>query len=158
MRRRGRSCWRMRGCRCWARSRHRHHACHSHRAMGATKIRKRPRAVEGVREGSSLVENPRVPDSVRCARSTRSGAVTARAPAPLHCIPRIDRHRCRGEEKAAVAHRHCDGNPVCHARAQSQNGSNNRDHQRRAAVRGPHCVTHSTQLQTICCPQAIQEK
>ena len=61
--------------------------------MRATEIREGPDSVEGVTEGSSLVEDPRVPYSVGCARSTRSGAVTARTPGPLHYIARVDRHR-----------------------------------------------------------------
>lgn len=61
--------------------------------MRDAEIRKGPDTVEGVIERSSLVENPRVPDPVGCARITRCGAVTARAPGPMHGIAGVDRHR-----------------------------------------------------------------
>jgi hypothetical protein len=84
--------------------------------------------------------------------------MAARTPGPLHCIARVDRHRCRPEAEAIVAHRHRDCNAACHGRAQSQKGSNNRYQQRQAAFRGSHCITHTVQLQTICCPQTIPGK
>ena len=50
--------------RCRRGIRHRDRACHSEREMRGTVIGKRPRGVEGVREGSTLVTNSRVPESV----------------------------------------------------------------------------------------------
>jgi hypothetical protein len=81
--------------------------------------------------------------------------VTARAPGPLHCIAWADRHRIRHEAEATVANCHRDCGAACHRGVESQKGSNNRYQQRQAAVRGPHCITHTVQLQTICCPQTI---
>ena len=61
--------------------------------MRGAVIRKRPGSVEGVTEGSSLVEDSRVPQPIGCARSTRGAAVAAGAPSPLYCIARVNRHR-----------------------------------------------------------------
>jgi hypothetical protein len=58
---------------------------------GDAVIRERPRRVEGMREGSSLSTNPRVPEPVRVVRSTRGTAVVSVGPTPLHCIARVDR-------------------------------------------------------------------
>jgi hypothetical protein len=60
--------------------------------MHGTVIGKRPSGVEGVREGSSLVKNSRVPEPGRCARRTRGAAVAAGTPGPLHGIARLDRN------------------------------------------------------------------
>lgn len=96
--------------------------------MRDAEIRKGPYSVEGVTERSSLVKNARVPESVGCARITRCGAVTTRAPGPLHGIARVDRHRCRHEAEAIVAHRHRDRGGACHPGAQSQKRSDNHHH------------------------------
>ena len=81
--------------------------------------------------------------------------MAARAPGPLHCIARVNRHRCRPEAEAVVAHRHRDRSAACHGGAHSQKGSNNRHQQRQAAFKSSYCIAHSAQLQTIGCPQAI---
>ena len=79
--------------RCRRRVRNRDRASHiAARPMWSAVIRKRPDTVEGVREGSALVENPRVPDSIGHPGGTRGGAVSSRAPSPLHCIARVNRH------------------------------------------------------------------
>ena len=100
--------------------------------MRDAEIRKRPNSVEGVTERSSLVKNARVPEPVGCARITRCGAVTARAPGPLHGIARVDRHRCRHEAEAIVAN--CDRNRsrACHTRTESQKRSDNHPQYRNA--------------------------
>jgi hypothetical protein len=59
--------------------------------MRRTVIGKRPCGVEGVREGSSLVKNSRVPEPIGEARRTRGAAVAAGVPGPLYGIARLDR-------------------------------------------------------------------
>ena len=108
--------------------------------MRDTKIRKRPDSVKGVIEGSSLVKNSRVPESVGCARITRSGAVTARAPGPLHCIAWVNRHRCRHEAEAIVANRDRDRDRARHPRAESQKRSDDQQQYRNAYWKGFHRI------------------
>jgi hypothetical protein len=60
--------------------------------MRGAVIRKRPHGVKGVREHSSLVKNPRVPNPVGVARRTRGAAMTGRTPGPLHCIAWVNRY------------------------------------------------------------------
>jgi hypothetical protein len=82
-------------------------------------IVKRPDSVKGVIEGGALVKNSRIPHSIGHPRGTRGGAVTARAPGPVHCIARVNRHRCRPEAEAIVANRHRDRRRACHGGVES---------------------------------------
>ena len=56
-------------------------------------IVKRPDSVKGVIEARALGENSRVPDSIGHPGGTRGGAVTTRAPCPVHGIARVNGHR-----------------------------------------------------------------
>lgn len=61
--------------------------------MDGAEIGKRASSVERVIERRALVDNSRIPDSVRVTRSTRGGAVIGRAPGPMDGIARVNRHR-----------------------------------------------------------------
>ncbi len=61
--------------------------------MWGAVIIKGANSVEGVIEGGTLVKNSRVPDSIGHPWGTRGGAVTTRAPGPVHCIARLNGHR-----------------------------------------------------------------
>jgi hypothetical protein len=61
--------------------------------MRSAVIWKRPSRVEGVGEHSSLAKNSRIPDPVGVTRSTRSAAVTGRAPGPPYRVAWVNRNR-----------------------------------------------------------------
>ena len=70
--------------------------------MWCTVIGKIAGTIEGMTEGSSLVENSGIPNSVRRPRNTRSGAVESRGPCPSHRITWVNRHSRRRENELAV--------------------------------------------------------
>ena len=88
--------------------------------MGGAVIIKRASSVECAIECMALALNSRVPHSIGHPGGTRGGAVTGRAPGPMHGIARVNRHRGRREAEAIVANcdRHRDR--ARQARAESQ--------------------------------------
>lgn len=93
--------------------------------MRSAVIRERPGSVEGMGEGRSLTENPRVPQPARHPRGTRGTAVSARAPHPLHRIARVDRHGGRREKEPSVANCHGNRGRTRHRRSENQEQSDN---------------------------------
>jgi hypothetical protein len=77
--------------------------------MWSAVVRKRANRIESVSEHGSLVKNPRIPDPARVTWSTGSGAMTGRAPSPLHGVARADCHGGRREKEPAVPNRYRDG-------------------------------------------------
>jgi hypothetical protein len=61
--------------------------------MRGAVIRKRPGTIEGVSEHSSLGKNSRIPEPAGVTWSTRSGAMTGRAPGPPNRVAWMNRHR-----------------------------------------------------------------
>ena len=93
--------------------------------MGGAVIIKRASSVECTIECVALALNSRVPHSVGHPRGTRRGAVTSRAPSPMHGIARVNRHRLRRETEAIVANRDRNRGRACHTRAECQKRSHN---------------------------------
>ena len=100
--------------------------------MGSAVIRERPGSIERVHEGSSLVENQRVPQPARHSRRTRGTAVSGRGPRPEHRIARVYRHGGRSENESTSANRHRDRGRSCHRRVENQGWSDERQQHRDA--------------------------
>ena len=88
--------------------------------MRSAVIIKGANSVKGVIEGGALVKNSRIPHSIGHPRGTRGGAVTTRAPGPMHGIARVNRHRFRREAEAVVANRDSNRGRACQVWAESQ--------------------------------------
>ena len=93
--------------------------------MRGAVIIKRAGTIECVIERGALVTNCRVPGSIGHPRRTRGGAVTTRAPGPMHGIARVNRHRFRREAETIVANRNRNRGRACHTRAERQKRSDN---------------------------------
>lgn len=132
-----RRCCRRRMCgrrrRCWRRTRHRDRTYHTAaRPVRGAVIIKRPGSVKGVIESRTLVENSRVPDSIGHPGGSRSRTVTGRAPSPVHCIARVNRHRRRREAETIVPNCDCHSGGACHTRVETQKSGGDYHHYRNA--------------------------
>jgi len=88
--------------------------------VGGAVIIKRASSVECAIECMALALNSRVPHSIGHPGGTRGGAVTTRAPGPMHGIARVNRHRFRREAEAVVANRDSNRGRACQVWAESQ--------------------------------------
>jgi hypothetical protein len=93
--------------------------------VGGAVIVKRASSVECVIERGALINKSRVPHSIGHPRGTRGGAVTTRAPGPMHGIAWVNRHRFRREAETIVANRNRNRGRACHTRAERQKRSDN---------------------------------
>jgi len=76
----------------------------------------------------------------------------ARAPHPLHRIPRMDRHRCGHKAHATAVNvtatnRHCDRGGTCRTSAENQKRSANHYYRYHSECKGLHRISHTVQLQ-----------
>jgi hypothetical protein len=81
--------------------------------------------------------------------------MTARAPGPAHRITPMDRHGFRREAAATVIaaadNRDCDRGGACRTSAENQKRSANHHYRYHAECKDFHRISHTVQLQTICC-------
>ena len=79
--------------------------------------------------------------------------MTDRVPGPAHGITPMNRHRSgRKAEVIVIAdNRHCDRGGACRTSAENQKRSANHYYRYHAECKGFHPISHTVQLQTICC-------